>query len=242
MIDRIRTKLKRQAERIARVPIGPRPAYRFVFVVTYGRTGSTLLQKLIDAIPGHYIAGENHGALHGLYQSWANANVLKEKYGWGHQASDHPWHGALAADPEQYGKALAAAFVDHVLKPPRGATTIGFKEIRYLGLPDLPGYLAFIAAHFAPATFVFNTRALGEVGQSAWWKTADKDKLAADVAAFERDADSFVAAHPASAIKLDYARWTQDPEALRPLFVLLNAPFDAAQVTKTLAVRLEHMR
>lgn len=239
---RVRTRLRRWHGRLrrARLPLDA-PPERYVFIVTYGRTGSTLLQKLIGEMPGVYMAGENHDCLRGVFEAWRDAVILKERYGWGFQAADHPWHGAHVADPDGYARAMAAAFVAHILKPPRGARTVGFKEIRYL-TPDLRDYLLFIDRFLAPATFVINTRSIDEVSRSAWWKDADHDQLAADVARFEAITDALVAEFPDRFVKLDYARWTRDPEALRPLHAMLSAPFNRDRVAATLAVRLEHMR
>ena len=237
---RVRTRLRRYAERLRRAGPAVRPA-GFVFIVTYGRTGSTLLQKVLNAMPGVYVAGENFDILHPLFEAWRNACVLKDKYGWGHQTSDHPWHGALAADPRAFGRSLAAAFVRDILKPPHGTRLAGFKEIRYL-TADLPDQLAFMAEVFTPAKFVFNTRAVDAVAQSAWWKDVDKAGLAADIARFEAQVAAFSAAHPDTCVTVDYARWTVDAEALRPVHTLLGAPFDAAAVAALLSVRLEHLR
>lgn len=238
--QRITTKLRRLRSKAARVG-GGAGIERYLFVVTYGRTGSTLLQKILNRLPATYIAGENHDALYGVFDAWRNATTLKAKYGWGHQADDHPWHGALAADPDGYARAMVAAFVAHILKPPRGVTTVGFKEIRYL-IPDLREYLLFLDRFLAPAVFVINTRAVDQVAQSAWWKSVDKDTLAADVARFEAITDALVADFPDRFVKVDYAAWTKDPEALRPVMAKLGVPFDAAAIGDVLGVRLEHMR
>ena len=237
---RAQTRLKRYGERLRRAGPTVRPE-RFVFIVTYGRTGSTLLQKVLNAMPGVYVAGENYDVVRGLFEAWRSATVLKDKYGWGHQAADHPWHGALVADPGAFARSLADSFVDTILKPPRGTRTAGFKEIRYL-TPDLREQLEFMALAFAPALFIFNTRSVEEVARSAWWQDSDKGQLAADIARFEAVADAFVAGNPGRCVKVDYARWTIDPEALRPVHDLLGAPFDPAAVARLLSVRLEHLR
>ncbi len=237
--QRLATKLRRLRNRLSRA--GAAGGHRYLFIVTYGRTGSTLLQKLLGSLPGHYIAGENHDCLHGTFEAWRNAVILKDKYGWGHESLDHPWHGSDVADPDGYARAMVAAFVANILKPPRGSKVVGFKEIRYL-TADLRAYLLFIDRFLAPATFVINTRSVDAVAQSAWWKDADKAKLAADVARFEAITDALVAEFPDRFVKIDYARWTQDPEALRPVFTMIGAPFDAGTIAATLAVRLEHMR
>jgi hypothetical protein len=226
---------------MSRLPAANAGPRRYLFIVTYGRTGSTLLQKLLGSIPGVYMAGENHNSLHGTFDAWRNATILKAKYGWGHEAIDHPWHGAEAADPDGYARAMVQAFVAHILRPPRGRDTVGFKEIRYL-TEDLREYLLFIDRFLSPAMFVINTRSVDEVAQSAWWKDADKDQLAANVARFEAITDALVADFPDRFVKIDYARWTRDPEALRPVYAMLGARFDAGEIAETLAVRLEHMR
>jgi hypothetical protein len=239
--DRIRTKWRRFKSWAARLPLGGGVPQRYLFIVTYGRTGSTLLQKLLGSIPGVYMAGENHNSLHGTFIAWQNATILKDKYGWGHESTDHPWHGADAADPDAYARAMVEAFVTHVLRPPRGKGTVGFKEIRYL-TEDLREYLLFIDRFLSPAIFVINTRSVDEVARSAWWKDADKDQLAANIARFESVTDALVAEAPDRFIKIDYARWTAHPEALRPVYDMLGAPFDPTTIADTLAVRLEHMR
>ncbi|MHB1068086.1 MAG: hypothetical protein ACYC2Z_11785 [Candidatus Nanopelagicales bacterium] len=40
---------------------------RFVTVVTYGRTGSTVIQAALNALPGVVVRGENYAAMRGLY-------------------------------------------------------------------------------------------------------------------------------------------------------------------------------
>ena len=68
--------------------------YNFVFVVTYGRSGSTLLQKVLGDIDGYHISGENNNALYGLYQSFKFANMAKMRFGQEMTKHDNPWYGA----------------------------------------------------------------------------------------------------------------------------------------------------
>ena len=41
--------------------------YNFVFIFTYGRSGSTLLMGLLNSLPHYCIRGENNNLLHRLY-------------------------------------------------------------------------------------------------------------------------------------------------------------------------------
>ena len=43
---------------------------RFLFVVTYGRSGSTLVQGLLNAMPGVLVRGENNLFVLPLFRSW----------------------------------------------------------------------------------------------------------------------------------------------------------------------------
>ena len=40
-----------------------------LLIVTYGRSGSTILQSLAQTIPGCHTAGENYNALEGLFRA-----------------------------------------------------------------------------------------------------------------------------------------------------------------------------
>lgn len=48
-----------------------------LLIVTYGRSGSTLLQSMLQTIPGAHIAGENYNALHPIFQSVRRAQRTK---------------------------------------------------------------------------------------------------------------------------------------------------------------------
>jgi hypothetical protein len=217
--------------------------YKYVFIVTYGRTGSTLLQKILCNIPGCYIAGENMNALHGIYQSVRDSFILKKDYGYFHVPMDHPWHGAHAVNPQAFANQMIKAFVNNVINPPRGAKVIGFKEIRYLQVLDsLDGYLRFMANVFPDSIFIINTRAATSVGKSGWWKDSDQDKLSADIVRFESIADQVMADLPAQFVKISYEDWNKNPEALRPVYAKLGEHFDRDIIQSILDVPLKHLK
>ena len=53
--------------------------YSYIFIVTYAKSGSTLLQSLINAAPGVDIKGENTNALYHLYKSYASLALTAER-------------------------------------------------------------------------------------------------------------------------------------------------------------------
>ena len=49
--------------------------FDYLFTLTYARSGSTLLQNILNSVPGVLFRGENAGALNGLYSSWAGVEL-----------------------------------------------------------------------------------------------------------------------------------------------------------------------
>ncbi|MFC0007399.1 sulfotransferase [Micromonospora siamensis] len=142
----------------------------FLFVVTYGRSGSTLLMGLLNTIPGYRIRGENANALHHLYQAVRAVRDGRETHQGGNRATD-PWYGVDQWRPDGFERALVDAFVANVLRPAPGDRVLGFKEIRYTSehVKDLDGYLDFLRTAFPQSRIVFNHRLPADVAKSAWW-------------------------------------------------------------------------
>ena len=103
----------------------------YVFVVTYARSGSTLLQALLNACPGVQIRGENNSALYHLYRAIAAVEAAKKDHGGPLSVPpDEPWHGAGLMKPKAFEGRLLQGFVRRVLAPDAETRVTGFKEIR----------------------------------------------------------------------------------------------------------------
>ena len=226
----------------------------FVFIVTYGRSGSTVLQNLLNRLPGYLIRGENENALMHLVRSWASVGLSRS----GEKARQRdvatlphqPWYGIEDVDGDAYGRALADLFIDSFLKPAPDTRVCGFKEIRWhMGHPpNLRGQsffeiqLDFMRRFFPDAKFIFNTRDLDEVLASGWWPSKNP-KLSR--AALERANDlykAYQAAHPECCLTLDYSEYKGNPEGLRPLFDFLAEPFDLGLAQSVLDQQLMHLQ
>lgn len=212
-----------------------------LFVVTYGRSGSTLLQNVLMTIPGCVIRGENHNILETLW--WAKRRSVQTRDTWHREgaAPDHPWYGADRIDPHAFGEAMVAAFVQCVLQPPPDVRWLGFKEIRYNAAGDkLDEQLDFIRCHFPNAHFVFNSREAEAVSKSDWWQKWKKEDVLNLVAAMDDRFDRYAAAHPECSFRTRYEEFTADPGMLRPLFDRLGEPFDPLAIQAVLDHRLTH--
>lgn len=218
-----------------------------VFVITYGRSGSTLLQNMINALPGHALRGENANLLASLVRAWQGlrqSDQAARMRARGEPSGPHqPWYGYEAIDSDRLGRDLAEVFLRDVLRPEPQTRVIGFKEIRWHEDPELfAPMLEFLRRYMPQARFIFNTRAHGEVCRSGWWKTMDPAVVTAQLEQAEGLYADWQAAHPETCLSMHYNDYATDPEAWRALFEFLGEPFDAELVQATLARKLMHMK
>ncbi len=223
------------------------PSGGYVFVVTYGRSGSTLLQNILNAIPGYQVRGENNHALLPLVQSWQAVNGSEPMRGartaGRRTPPGDPFYGAELVDPDAYGQALAATFVQSVLQPDPGTRVSGFKEIRFHLRPRLFGpSLNFIRRFFPGSRFVFNTRDLGAVSRSGWWANMDPKAVQAELSAAEKLFAAYAARHPRVCHQVHYDTYVQAPETLRGLFDFLGEDMDETSIERVLDTPLDHAR
>jgi hypothetical protein len=181
----IPTALKRRILQRALESLDIVDKYGYVFIVTYGRSGSTLLMGILNTIPGYRVHGENNNALYRLHQADTAITEARRMCAGKprHDQPQSPWYGILRSRPPQFRRDLVNSFVTHVLRPAPGDRVLGFKEIRYTkgNVPDLPAYLRFLRDSFPGCKIVFNHRDLSSVAQSSWWALDAKaaEKLAA---------------------------------------------------------------
>ena len=222
---------------------------RHVFIVTYGRSGSTLLQNLLNRFDGTCIRGENNATLSHLVRAWDAVEAAESMRGarWRGVVMEpgQPWYGAEQVDPDSYGRALAASFTREVLRPPAGTRIAGFKEIRHVSREQIdlfPRQMEFMRRFFPDARFVFNTRSHDAVLRSGWWAKMDPDAVRAQLTRAEACFAEAAAAHPDCSLQLRYEDYDANPDGLRPLFEFLGEPFDREMAARVLARRLDHLK
>ncbi|WP_162009476.1 sulfotransferase [Labrenzia sp. CE80] len=149
----------------------PSEGRRYVFIFTYGRSGSTLLSGLLNALPGCCIRGENYMALAHLNAFYGSLKKSKAHMAKKSGQPTHPWYGVDDIDLASARQKVRDLFVDEVLRPPQDAFVVGFKEIRInvTDIPDLDGFLDDLVEIFEDVKFVFNHRRITDVAKSKWW-------------------------------------------------------------------------
>jgi hypothetical protein len=207
----------------------------YVFIVTYGRSGSTLLQGVLSSTPGVVIRGENGGALRHLFEFHRTVTSHRDRLARPEPLPDtHPWWGIDGYPDETALRELRRLLLDTVLRPTGATQVVGFKEIDW-PLADLPALLDFTRAVFPGARFVLNTRNLDDVAASKWW--AGRPDARARLEEMEQAYVAAVSGLGDAGYHVHYDDYVADPGTLRGLFEWLGLTFDEQRVRTVMAVR-----
>lgn len=221
----------------------PEPEYGYVFIVTYGRSGSTLLQGVLNSLPGYLVRGENRQAMRHLWAFHRTAVRERDRQRAGRERRGLPPGGHPPTDA-YYGidefpvrRSLAGIrrlALDTLLRPEPGTRVVGFKEIRWDD-EDVAAYVGWLQKVFPGARFVVNTRDLDDVAQSRWW--ADDPGARAQLEALESRLLALCESLGEAGFHVRYDDYVDDPSQLRPLLTWLGAPYDEQRLHEVLATR-----
>lgn len=212
-------------------------ALQFVFIFTYGRSGSTLLSGYLNAMPGVCIRGENYMAIAHLCAFYRSIKAAK-----GHTAKKsgmtvHPWYGIDDIDLEGLRERIRDMFVTNVLCPPEGTRVVGFKEIRinFNEVPDFDGLLDDIVEIFGDVKFVFNHRRVSDVARSKWWEHTLQSH--ARVRSMDMRLERSRYSQTGKVFHVHYERFISDPSHARALSEFVGVAFDKRIYEQILAVK-----
>jgi len=212
--------------------MGSREDLGYLFIVTYGRSGSTLLQGILSSIPGYLIRGENGGVTYQLYRFHSIAADRSVSKGGRWQSPQSAWFG-IGGYPEEVAlREMRRLMLTTVIRPEKDSRVVGFKEIRWLQ-EDLHDYVDFLRAVFPGARFVVNTRNLDDVVNSKWWARDPESRQT--LAAAESRMLGLLERLGDDAYHIHYDDYAHSPAKLRGLFDWLGEQFDEAHVAEVMA-------
>ena len=218
-------------------PSLPPTRYRRAFVVTYGRSGSTLLQGLLNAIPGYLIRGENKDVLGKLQAFWdslpgsgdgRSLNMLR--LGQPITAAS-PFFGFERFVEPHYAAAFAA-FLDRMLcdtDEQQRVRCLGFKEIRYAP-SNAAARVAFLRLLYPGCAIIYNMRDPQAVAASEFQRA----KPAEYFERFNALIQEWAASDPDSVV-VSYEDIVAGSGSLLGLHDFLGEPFDEARHKAVLA-------
>lgn len=162
--------------------------FRYVFVVTYGRSGSTLVQGLLNTLPRTLVRGENGLYPLGLYRALAQLQVVRRRHlKHSPRASHSAFFGLHEIRPASFVESARTLVTGHLLGSvsPREVDVLGFKEVTWhqVAPEETEGFFRYLDRVFPGVLYVLNTRDPEAAIGSGFWQARDREET---VAAIER--------------------------------------------------------
>lgn len=232
--DRLLAENRRLQAALAAAATPAPDGLEYLFLVTYGRSGSTLLMGLLNTLPGYCIRGENQGVLYDLFQYHSKAVEAREKHRQDTPLTTRsPWYGIDAYPDDLAAARLRQLVVDTLLRPEPGTRVTGFKEIRWW-MPKPVEFLDFLESVFPAARFLLNTRNLDDVATSGWFR--EQPDARAKLEQVEQRLRDTVGRRRDRGYHVHYDDYVADPAVLRGMYEWLGEPFDPEQVAQVFSV------
>lgn len=207
---------------------------KYTLIVTHGRTGSTLLQGILNAIDGWHIKGENFNFAFGLYESYLSLKDtcdMKDTSMFDVSSTTHPWYGAADYNLNEYRQQISDLIKSTLLlgEISKSINVCGFKEVHYFDLfkkdpsgESLSGYLDFLLEILNPCKIVILQRELKNVIKSAWWAKEDPEKILELLTDFNDFLFSYSQKNKDITFLIDYENITLKNPQLYDLFEFLG--------------------
>lgn len=222
----------------------PRPGRpQYLFVVTYGRSGSTLIQALLNTLPRTVIRGENSLFVLPLYRAMAQTLSFRESRvnSPRAKASSSAFYGIRQVRRGHFVRATRTLVTQALLGPlHRGdVDVLGFKEVRWHQVEpeETEGFFAFLDSAFPGCRFVLNQRDHDQVANSGFWQQHDSQEVFASLKRAEEIQDYLRRTRPARCLDTRYELITSSDRAvsdqqLRELAEFVTGSSDAALIAE----------
>jgi hypothetical protein len=154
---------------------------RYVFVVTYGRSGSTLTQGLLNAMPRVLVRGENNFYILPMYRALALARSHKRRFGRERtKLATSAFYGLSEMDLDDFVRTTRGLVERQLLGSVDPATVdiLGFKEVLWhrIRANEQEGFFDFLDDVFDRPRFVLNERNIEQVSTSGFWQRKNPEE------------------------------------------------------------------
>ncbi len=158
----------------------------YVFVVTYGRSGSTLVQGMLNAMPRTLVRGENGLYVQHLFRAWEAADEIRQKRkGEAARHSTNAFYGINALTRTRFVRSANRLVVGGIVgkEQEKDFDRLGFKEVDWHQIrpAETEPFFAWLDEAFPGAKFVLNTRDVEQVLGSGFWLRRDADEATAAI-------------------------------------------------------------
>ena len=159
-----------------------------------------------------------------------------------------PWFGAQLIDPDSVLEALQAMMLNEILKPPRTARVVGFKEVRHTGAEfasyeEFRAYAMFLNKLLPGVNVILNVRSVRDAATSAWWADMeDATEILSECIRWLTMLDAEAASMGLRCHLVSHDEWSLDPGVLLDTFRACGLDPDPAVITAALSTELTHLK
>jgi len=148
---------------------------RYVFVVTYGRSGSTLTQGMLNTLPRTLVRGENNLFLLPIFRAYAGLETFQAKFGGpGSVKAASAFYGLGEVDLDAFASSVRDLVQRQLLGavPLSDVDRLGFKEVLWHRIKpaEWEGFFAFLDLAFDHPLYVLNRRDIAMTSTSGFWR------------------------------------------------------------------------
>lgn len=196
-------------------------AHRSVFVVTYGRSGSTVVQGLLNALPRTLVRGENRLFVLPLFRGHDVLRRHRDTYN--RPATRRPVSAFYGLD-EIDVHALATGIGELVNRQllgdvePGAVDRLGFKDVVWHRVQpeEREAFFAFLDEAFGEPLYVLNRRDPESARASGFWRKKEADTALRQIERI-RDMQAYLSSsRPARSLEVHYEAFTSaDPDVVR---------------------------
>jgi hypothetical protein len=208
---------------------------RYCFVISHGRSGSTLVQAALNSLEGWCIRGENEAVLVLLRNAYDALLRAKFEFGGSSYSPASPWYGIGDVSGEQLREEVRG-FIDRVvLRPAPGTKVSGYKEVRYgpETTPNITNWIDWMRSVFPNSSFIFIVRSIEDTARSGWW--AGDPEAPQYLQEFQQGLRAAYDAHSEVSFFTTYEEITQSAAGLKRLFSWLGEDVPEAKIAKILS-------
>jgi Sulfotransferase family len=217
-------------------------------VVAYGRTGSTVIQRLINQVDGCLVRGENYGVTRHLFRAHKAIVDTKGQSGLRRLSSENPWYGADRVEPGVLLESMRRSMLDEILSVGPGLDVAGFKEVRHTpahfeSYDEFVSYLVFMDKLLPGIKFIFNVRDPSATVKSGWWTTTPGALETVTEArtwlmAASDDIDRRLGS--GRTLLMDHDTWSVDTRQLRSVLDFMDLELDPLTFSRVVGATLNH--
>ena len=219
----------------------------YLFVVTYGRSGSTLVQGLLNTLPRTLVRGENNLYVLPFYQAEKLAAEFKE---------EHKTHGAANTSSAFFGlhelklEDFARTTGEFVTRQLLGTTSpadvdvLGFKDVFWhrVTAEDTTDFFRFMDDAFPGARYVLNQRDHEAVAGSGFWQNFEQSEVYAAIARVEEIQEHLRSTRPDRVLDLRYELLTSEDQSVSDQQLRSMAEFVTGSCDDALLASLRETR